>query len=296
MRPARVTAAALAVLIGFSLGLPVAATATQGKLTTRSRSATAPDGQNSTVTATCRRGSGLVGGGFRAEPATLGGANHVFESRRVGRRSWRVSSSNASGTTGSLTAIVYCRVGAPRLFQSKTTISIPSVPGFSAGAVTTPCPPGSRAVAGGFLGQETGAAAGFDGALPFSSRRAGLASWLVRAVNTSASFDGGARSVTAFAYCAGTGLRRRRGSATAGGAGAATSVRSRRCPKASDRRRLQAMAGGFDVSPVPIIGPAPPTTRLVAIRASVREKARWRTSVTSLGDLATTVTSYGYCG
>jgi hypothetical protein len=290
----------IAILTGLAAFLfqPLAAEAKKpGKLVTKSKSVNAPDDANTTVKVSCKKGSNIVGGGFKAEPANASGANYVFESRRVSKRAWQVSGTNISGVTGNLTAIAYCQKNAPKLAQAATTISIPSPPPQSTRTASAPCPPGKRPAAGGFLGEEGGDTAALSAAFPYSSRRLG-ASWIVSAMNTTGILGAGeARSITAYAYCGKTNRPQRLGSASVGGVETPKDVYSGKCPKNQKGKQLKALSGGFDLSPPPFIAPFNATnTRIAAIRASVRAKTKWRTSVTALGDLASTVTSFGYCG
>ena len=256
----------------------------------------APVDTNTTVKVSCKKGSNIVGGGFKAGPASTTGANYVWESRRVSNRAWQVSATNVSGAAGTLTTIAYCRKKAAKLGQSATTISIPSPPPQSTRSASAPCPSGKRPAAGGFLGEEAGLESALSAALPYSSRRLGP-SWIVSAVNTTGAFGGGeARSLTAYAYCAKSNRPQRLGSASVGEEQTAKDVYSGKCPKNQNGKQLKALSGGFDVSPPPFITLGRQGTRLVAIRASVRAKTKWKTSVTSLGALASTVTSFAYCG
>jgi hypothetical protein len=199
-------------------------------------------GSQGSATAACPKGSRAVSGGWLATPTDPGlPPALVYESQRVGQRSWRTSALEvASGYPATaLSAYVYCSFRARK--ASPVSATVPTTPGSHdpVSAIAT-CPRGRLATAGGFLTQLDSSFA--HTAIPVGSRRAGPRSWKV----TGYDVDGVGGTVKALAYCTpsrGTRLRTRSltldGPLAGGGAGAVT-VTTPRCPK-----RIGARAGGF---------------------------------------------------
>src|SRR5688572_2836319 len=104
-----VPAIVLAAAIGWSPATAGAA------LTTERDSVPIPEeqGPSATATAQCPPGTNVVSGGWR----TTGGVIGVFESRRVGARSWRVTANRYTNdlSPSVLTAYAYCDTDASRL-------------------------------------------------------------------------------------------------------------------------------------------------------------------------------------
>jgi hypothetical protein len=101
------------------------------------------------ATAKCPKHKRATGGGFLTAPFTADPAVFVFESRKVGQRSWRVSAAENGSSAVPITVFVYCSKGAPKTTEKSATIAVPAGPGiFSADAS---CGSSGKARAGGFL-------------------------------------------------------------------------------------------------------------------------------------------------
>ena len=149
------------LLAGLAIG-PSAASAAKrghphpaGAVVTRSTTIQLPPHQLLTATATCPPGTRAVGGGFSGAPGGIE-PTVVTESRRSGGKSWIASGLRASPlttATGSLTAIVRCRSGAPKIGEVAASTTLPAAtgPGDHPRATTTAtCPGKRRAISGGF--------------------------------------------------------------------------------------------------------------------------------------------------
>jgi hypothetical protein len=78
------------------------------KLKTKSAaSTTVPNGGLKSLAARCPKGGEAISGGFKA-PGEGANQVQVFESRRVGKRTWRVKGSGTSGSESRLNAFAYC--------------------------------------------------------------------------------------------------------------------------------------------------------------------------------------------
>jgi hypothetical protein len=186
--------AALAAL-GLAVGAADAHGAKVGKpKAVKAVAAAGVTGGVATATATCPVGNTpkgpwrAVSGGFDLQS----GDGIVFESRRIGQRSWRASAQSMSGAV-SLAAYVYCQRGVPK--QSSVSFAVATPGAAQVGpAATAKCNTGS-AVHGGFSTPLpftlTGARNTVIGSFP-SGKRA----WRVQVVSSQAS------TVTSFVYCA----------------------------------------------------------------------------------------------
>jgi hypothetical protein len=151
--------------------------------------------------ARCPRGTEAVGGGFgtRRFFQDQGPRIITLTSKRLGERSWKVVGFNIgsdSGRPGTLIAHAYCEAAPFRIvIRSKQAKPPP-------GALKTfdvRCPPGTRALAGGFDGHvqlQDGQARAV--AAVTSKRASGGRAWRTSALRT---FDANRGSVTAYAYC-----------------------------------------------------------------------------------------------
>jgi hypothetical protein len=149
------------------------------------------------ATAQCPNTSEAIAGGFVTsyDGASRAG-NVVFESRRVGSDSWRVSAVHAmNGGPTDLTAVAYCG-HAPDLVTQAHTVQIASGPAPVQSDAT--CPAGTNAVSGGFsssveVGQFTLMA------FPAASSLRDAQTWSAQGVYPGL---GGPFDFTAYAYCA----------------------------------------------------------------------------------------------
>jgi hypothetical protein len=120
------------------------------------------------------------------------GSGVVFESQRVGQRSWRVSAQDLAGRLD-LGVAVYCQNSVPKLNSASTTVTTPGTAQIGPATVAH-CPFG-RAVSGGFSTPPpftaTGAANTVIGSTPN-----GRKGWETQVVSKETS------SLTSYVYCA----------------------------------------------------------------------------------------------
>src|SRR5262249_8835574 len=143
-----------------------------------------------------------VGGGFEASPGGIEQTT-VTESRLASPTSWVASAIRSAPLTtsnGTVTALVECRLRAPKLKTISASAQMPgaAVPGsVSTGTATASCPKNLRALSGGFTTSVDKVTT--LGVIPQESRRAkGGRAWQASAVHNNTS----PRTVTAYAYCA----------------------------------------------------------------------------------------------
>ena len=210
---ARLHPIAIAAIAAIGFGGPGAAAAQAGNAGKPrvAKVATSADGAGSiaTATATCPAGGGrkgpwrAVSGGFQMNtytnspsggpdaPVIPFGRGVVYESRRVGARSWRVSAQSLSGRVN-LQALANCQRSVPKARAITQTVASPGIDQIGSG-LTARCPSG-RAVSGGFATPEP-FAAGEARNTVIDLTPAGTRAWMVRVASHRPS------SVTAFAYC-----------------------------------------------------------------------------------------------
>jgi hypothetical protein len=153
-------------------------------------------GAIATATATCPRQTSAGKGRWRALSGgftmTTNGSGVVYESRRDGQRSWRISAQSLSGKV-ELKAYANCQRGVPKPRAVSSTVATPGTSEVGPAAVAK-CQSG-YAVAGGFSTPPpftaTGAANTVVGSLPNSTK-----AWRVLALSDQAS------SLTSHVYCA----------------------------------------------------------------------------------------------
>lgn len=164
------------------------------------------------VDAGCPKGTRATGGGFRQTQQNVITLGVVFESRKIGQRTWRVSVQLADhgAATGKIkvTAVAYCRAGAPRTAERSKSMTIPGA--NLIGSATAACPPGKEAVAGGF--QTPFLSGGFKQspitfdplkltlAYPFASLGSGER-WKAAAVQAGGTAVAATTTLKAIAYC-----------------------------------------------------------------------------------------------
>ena len=257
-----VPAVAVAAVIG-------AAPATAGAaLTTERDSAPIPkeQGPSATATATCPPGTNVVSGGWR----TTGGVIDVFESRRVGARSWRVTANRATNdlSPSVLTAYAYCDPRAGRLAVESAELITDSE--RTPSGATLRCPAGTRAVSGGFrIGSASPAG------VMIASFRGSQRTWRAKWQPFSDDLTG-----DALAYC-GEARRTRRVAATKpAGTDNTVTVRSPRCP----RNR----SGGFRATTMPNENP-------LVLNTFRRKGRRWLAEGHDPDDAGHSLTVFAYC-
>jgi hypothetical protein len=223
------------------------------------------------VTVKCRGDSKVVSGGFETEFDTIAEQPNlqINESRRTGRRKWTVGAVNvAPGASGDLTSFAYCR-GQRLKKRSKTT----TVAQEEIGSVTAKCPKGTKAVSGGFEGD--------DGSYfeLRSSRRAGGRRWEVSGYNY-----GQQGELKATVYCGGTSLKTAAASGTVSYANWPDDVYTdleARCA-----RRRTSVSGGFR------------TDGFAVVRDSAKLGNGWRLAATASPVVpfeTVDVTVFAYC-
>jgi hypothetical protein len=194
----------MALVLCFTLAAGGAAEAKKkkkkkpGPVVTRSATSTvAGKGQIATATATCPGKTRAVGGGFAATPSTNNGFVIVHESQKVGQNAWRASAQSFDFDAPdpvSLTTHAYCRRRAPATTAAQLTVPTPALQALGPIA-TANCPPGRRAVAGGFstnppvFGDEISN-------LVTHSLPSGTGGWFSQVVSQASS------ALTSYVYCA----------------------------------------------------------------------------------------------
>jgi hypothetical protein len=145
---------ALSIVLLASALLAAPAQAGQSKVSGQAATKTTvsgPIGSVRKVMVTCRRGSTAVWGGWRTgNVRPSNGALGIFESRRAGRRQWRVSAQvvQAAGSHR-LQVLAFCsRRPGLRVAASTTQLALTSSTDAVGGAAA--CPAHMRAVSGGF--------------------------------------------------------------------------------------------------------------------------------------------------
>jgi hypothetical protein len=267
------------VLTAALLALPASAAAG-----TRSATATAAGHFSvASATAKCPNDQLATGGGFSAPPAAGVGdpGLFVYESRKVGQRSWRASGqifdSGAPAPPFSVTAYVYCRKGAPSTKSRSASVSLSSNNNVFV-AADAKCKGSGRAQAGGFLAPPP-----FTGDYVMTdSYRADKKTWRSRVISTD---PGGI--LTSYVYCADQRKPASRlGSISSSASPLFVTALSRECKSST-----KPVAGGFS-QPDATITPGGSFSRF---HESFKSGKRWRVSARHAGS-TTTLYSIAYCG
>lgn len=215
MRPG--IAVAVVLLVALTLVEPSsAATPKPGKKNPRMKvvkafSSADTAGAVATATATCPKTSRpdlgpwrAISGGFQMKgvvpvfstvndpPFPPTGSGVVYESRKVGQRSWRVSAQSLRGTF-SLKIFLYCQNGVPKTTHASTTVATPGTGGIGPATVAR-CRSG-KTVSGGFSTPPPFTAGGAANTV-IGSRPTGKRGWEAQVVSKQAS------SLTSYVYCA----------------------------------------------------------------------------------------------
>ena len=134
---------------------------------------------------------GSVPPGFGPPPPPTG-SGVVYESRKVGQRSWRASAQSLWGTF-TLKVSVFCQNGVPKTTHASTTVATPGTP--QVGPATVAGCRSGKTVSGGFSTPPpftaSGAASTVIGSLP-----SGKKGWEAQVLSSQAS------SLTSYVYCA----------------------------------------------------------------------------------------------
>jgi hypothetical protein len=211
----------------------------QGALVEASATAQATgDASTATATATCPPGTRAAGGGFDA-PSSGDVVGLVYESVKVGQRSWRASVQlldPGDPSTMTLTTYVYCRKHFPVTRSSAETVPTDGQVQIGPTASAS-CPSARIAMAGGFhMPAPLVSPTVTD--LFFDSLRSGDSGWDARVVTGPA----GPSTVTSEAYCARRGGLpvESDGSSAPNGLDSVSSTATAGCPAG-----LSPAAGGF---------------------------------------------------
>jgi hypothetical protein len=274
---------AAAITIGLGAVLAVsAATAAKpetefGKLKTARASVTVPGVQLEigSATAKCPKGSRAVSGGWTSDP--INADLQVFESRRVGKRKWKVAATQPTNNAvdTELTALAYCDELAPR---AKAVEATATVPAFGSEGVEAKCPKGAKATAGGMFAEIDFVDGEFG--IVLASHRTGKRTW-----RTHAGSEGGTPQVTAIAYCTrGVGkVRVKEGSDVIPDPFEFATAETGKCKK-----KVKARAGGFEIE-------APEGDREYLVGESRRAGRRWVVSAHELSAENAPLNAFAYC-
>jgi hypothetical protein len=269
----------LLILAASLLALPASSAAS-----TKSKSAAAAGNQAiASATAKCPSGQRATGGGFTVLPTgTTTPFILIYESRKVGQRSWRASGQivdpGATSTTFIVTAFAYCRDGAPSTKSKSASATSSGVAAFL--AADAKCSSG-KVQAGGFLGPPPNTAAGANYQV-VDSYRADKKIWRSRFASTSVIV-----TFTSYAYCADEKKpAARSGSTTAASDGTFHTALSAECKDGT-----KPVAGGFS-QPNAAIGPV---GRFNLFNGSFKSGKRWRVAAMHSGPTSTTLNSIAYC-
>jgi hypothetical protein len=252
-------------LAAFALVAPAAADAA---ITTERDSVPVPQeqGPTATATATCPAGTNVVSGGWQTTAAVIG----ILESRRVGKRSWRVTASRFTNdlAPSTLTTYAYCDSRAKRLTVKSAELRTNAE--LAPTGAKLRCPRGKRAISGGFRLGSTIA----NGTM-IASFRGKQRTWRAKWHPFTDSMDG-----QALAYC-GEGKRtRKRGATKPAGPDREVKVRSPRC--AGNR------SGGFRATTFPTENP-------LAVTTFKRKGRRWVADGHDPDEAGHSLTVFAYC-
>jgi hypothetical protein len=282
------------LLAGLAIG-PSAASAAKsghrhaaGSVVTRSTTIQLPPHQLLTATATCPGGTRAVGGGFSGAPGGIE-PTVVTASRRSGARSWIATGLRASPlttATGSLTAIVRCRSGAPKISEVAASTSLPAATGpgdHPRATITATCPGKRRAISGGFSSEADPKQA--LTVLPEDSHRVAKGrSWSFTASHNNPA----SRRLTAYAYCARARVGSKSGSVSLTGDLTTKSADSQPCGGGRSP-----ISGGFVTSPATLANGGDS----VFVLASMPQGGGWRATGMHSGAKSTgNLQSFAYCG
>jgi hypothetical protein len=188
-----------------------------------------------TLNPTCPKGQRATGGGFSA-PAQANpslSTLFVFESRKIGQRSWRVSGQildpAASGIARTVTAFAYCSPGAPST-QSRSASVVSVSASYAFFTADAKCGSG-KARAGGFLAPLSQSEAPVT-----DSYRADKKTWRSRMASAMPG-----DKLTSYVYCA----DEKKPAARSGSATSATTNTPHSALSAECRRGSKPVAGGF---------------------------------------------------
>jgi hypothetical protein len=245
----------LAVVAGVATG------ANKAKLKTSSASTALPLFEDGAVSAQCKPNTKSVSGGFEASDVVT-----PIESLRLGSHAWRSGAVDGSSEPTSLTSFAYCRDE-----KVKSAADSVIVPSGEVRTATVSCPPGTKALSGGFEGK-----ADTDSFVPpHVSRMVGKRQWETSAINY-----GDPDTLTAQVNChEGKGLKTKSVSETTS---ALTTELIAKCKK-----RQRVISGGFATSD--LVSKGGPFVQ----ESRKQGKRKWVVTVFDAG--STEATAYAYC-
>jgi hypothetical protein len=254
---------------------------------TRSGSTTlAPGGTTpGTVTAKCPSHQRATGGGFQAPPmdfVALTTFVEVFESRKIGQRSWRVSGLEGGTSPASLSAIVYCSMAGPKTKEKSATVAVPPPPPLGLTPANVSCGKSGKAQAGGFISPPGPSSS--NTVIVTDSFRTGRKSWQNRAI-----YSNGSPTLTSYVYCADQKAPKARSASIASSTfGEPKTAISKECKSGT-----HIVAGGYRQPNATQGGSFGYYTFPWESRASGK---RWQTSAIHLGTVSTALVAVAYCG
>jgi hypothetical protein len=228
---------------------------------TRSASAPFTQSSNATVTAACRKGTHVTGGGFTVSPnfnpgTTTGLRSMNSTSHPASNKTW-TSGGSAYATppaSGTFTGYARCeKDSAGKLaIRASSTATITPASGQN---MTFNCPPGTHVVSGGYAAASLGAftfAAASARIVVLGSRRTGPGQWMISAFNNSNS--PAAADLTGYALCE---LNGKGQSVSEASAFAPVVDDGRTAADATCSKKKHVVSGGFLVSPATFPGSVP---------------------------------------
>jgi hypothetical protein len=268
----RVAAIATAVL---ALALIAGTTALAGKgLKTKSETVSVEPGENAAATATCKRGTKAVSGGFEVEfDNDLPPFRFISESRRTGGREWTSAAYNGVNEAGDLTSFAHCRDQ-----KLKTRTATTEVESLTFESVTARCKQGEKAFSGGFAAEERVPGLNTPAMFLSQSLKHGKREWTAAAFN--AGNEGG--DLTAYVHCReGKGVKTKQAEET-------LSTDEFDSVAANCRRKQRVVSGGFD------LGVDWTTSSAYVMESQKLGKRSWEiAAVETFGE--PTIVAYAYC-
>jgi hypothetical protein len=272
-----------AVALVATTGLTLAQGGAFSRLSQRSATDSAnAAGETVAAKATCPGNKHLVSGGFSTNLdfdgpiMTRSGAKHG---------SW-ASAGNifelSIGENYKVTSFAYCAQRAPEESVEKASTMVQPA---KLGSATAKCPPGTRAIAGGFATRYNGDK--ITGNVMYESRRLGQTKWRASAVHTFGPQAGGPTKLTAIAYCGDSPRLKTVSDSTHLSNSHPKGSATAKCPHGT-----RAVSGGFKGTTIQDMSgfesPAPRSSR----RASARS---WKSATGMISGGSFKWTAYAYC-
>ena len=157
-----------------------------------SKSVTLPGFGVATATATCPKGTVVVGGGYNSA-ATVKHIELVGRLERLASNQWLVTMINIMPGATTVTSIAYCSPGTAATQVSATRTLAP----HKGGTTVVTCPKRTALVFGGVLGNTAQVGARFTAVAPFSWIARSTTQWVVTGYNA----GNAAGNLSALAYC-----------------------------------------------------------------------------------------------